>query len=1233
MRIIFNCLCGILLTTTSFYTSFAQVKPTSVVTGKLISTSRQIKDIPVEKIISHPDSKREFGENDIANKRVKFNVDNPFAISADVALQPKRTGQPASPAVVGITFDGNGQVDNAALGFPGYTPPDPTLAVGPNHIVQMVNVAHSVYNKAGTRLAGPLKFSSIASTATDDGDPIALYDQAADRFLLLQFSNVGTGSDALIFCISKTADPTGAYYIYSFPTVNTFPDYPHIGIWNNSYVITTHEFNIAGTAYLGQGYYAVDRRKMIAGAATSTMIRFNVAADGGYLPACLEGSKTPESTSPPMFLGWDSDETGAASDRLMMRTLSADFTTPGLSTLSVATIFNTASFDGRSPTSAAISQLGSAVALDHIADRMMSRVIYRRFDNYEALVMNHVVNVSGSKPNNANSYQAGMRWYEMRRNTPAGAWSIYQQGTYTGGNPAADGTAGIDSWMGGTCIDQKGNIALAYSSSGSTRLPSIYYGERLVGDPLNTLNNEAIFYAGGGVQTSSGNRWGDYSSINVDPADEDSIWFTSEYYATTSATGFKTRIGKFKIAAPVSPEVHFATGGTICRPEEAVILKAGSNCLRYKDYPIILKIDQAPSQPATLILSSSGTATAGTDYDLIFTNPIILNSVTASATVTLRVYDDAQNEEDEYINLSYSLNSNAGNSVAAGYNQLHRVTIMGRTGVSPGDYALPLLSAPVTIYSDNFDAVPSGLGAWTEQVVQFTGTTNLNHFIVGSNFGTGFVGKALYVSDDNSNIHYTAVSPGVNGNKIIIRAVSPTIVTTGKKQVTVNFDYKALGETPAYDYGSLFYSIDDGTTWANASAGLKLQSQTSVVSQSVLLPVNAENITTLKIGFQWENDFSLDKQPPLGVDNVVVTGKTLTSNTNIAIVVNAGLSTTGSFNFGPGQVVHFVDTLSKKIMASITNSSAHNFGCTKVEIDRAGTNAVAFNSNVTAQRLASKTFKIIPEFNNTSASYSIRLYYTEAEIAGWETVTGLSRSALKIVKVNGNNSISNVTPASQAGYVYSVNPATIASFGTDGITLDATLGTGFSGFGVGNPLSVVPVALLKFSGEHINGKGNRLYWNVANQVNVKEYELQYSPDGQQFTTVGIIPARQATNNDMLYEYLHLNYRPGSNFYRLKPVDIDGHYTLSDIVLLTVQEKGKTVFIYPNPVADKLMINYRGLAAKIIVQVTDAAGKIMMNKEIYVNGISFVDVSKFAVGSYVVSITDEEGVTHLPFVKK
>ena len=107
--------------------------------------------------------------------------------------------------------------------------------------------------------------------------------------------------------------------------------------------------------------------------------------------------------------------------------------------------------------------------------------------------------------------------------------------------------------MGSIAQDKKGNMALGYSVvNGVDVFPGIRYTGRLAGDPLGMMTlGEGTIINGTGVQTTTNSRWGDYTSMNIDPSDDCTFWYTNEYYTLagqgTSTAGWQTRIGKLQV--------------------------------------------------------------------------------------------------------------------------------------------------------------------------------------------------------------------------------------------------------------------------------------------------------------------------------------------------------------------------------------------------------------------------------------------------------------------------------------------------------------------------------------------------------------------------------------------------------------------------------------------------------------------------------------------------------------
>lgn len=468
-------------------------------------------------------------------------------------LDPALQNQPAlgnMPAPQ-FNFDGIKNQDNIKQ----VLPPDPNGDIGGDYYVQWVNLSLAVWHldrttNTATLVYGPVPGSAIWSgfgglcETTDQGDPIVLYDHLANRWLISQFAFTDKSPGPYYECIaiSQTGDPTGAWYRYAFKTSDTIMnDYPHLGVWPDGYYMTTNQFD-ATDSWAGAGAWVFERDKMLSGDAARQVYfnLFNVNQNfGGMLPADLDGPPPPLGT-PDYFAEVDDSSWIGSHDALRIWEFHVDWTNTANSTFGIsgnpnATLavadFNILCTNTRS----CIPQRGTTVGLDAVADRLMHRLQYRNFGSYATLVTNHTVDAGNGR--------AGVRWYELHQSS--GAWSIQQQGTYSGDPPDAE-----NRWMGSAAMDKNGDIAIGYSVSSSTVYPSIRYAGRLAGDPPNTLpQGEATLISGGGSQTNLNSRWGDYSMLGIDPTDDCTFWYTQEYYPSTSSSGWHTRIGSFAFPA------------------------------------------------------------------------------------------------------------------------------------------------------------------------------------------------------------------------------------------------------------------------------------------------------------------------------------------------------------------------------------------------------------------------------------------------------------------------------------------------------------------------------------------------------------------------------------------------------------------------------------------------------------------------------------------------------------
>ena len=424
------------------------------------------------------------------------------------------------------------------IGNTGVNPPDPCLAVGPNHVIQMLNGGSGAYFRICNKSLGTIgaaqtymdNFLSAIISYSGLGDPVVLYDALADRWLMTEFAS---GNNNLYVAVSQTADPTGAWYAYSYTATN-FPDYPKYGVWNNCYVVTSNENSPA--------IYALPRANMLAGTA-GTAVRFTVPsyATIGFqacTPVHFDGGVAPPAGAPAMFMrmaddAWTSITTDV--DRLEMWTINYNAATPASSTISGPTTMNTEAFDTGLcgyTAFACMNQPGTTTTLDPLREVLMNRVCYRNLSSafgYEAIVCSHVTDVGSDR--------GGVRWYELHRTGgSANPWSIYQQGTWS---PDAN-----DRWMSGIAINQNGDVGLMYNISGTTGgnvYPSVRYTGRYRTDPLGQMTMaETSIVAGAASNTNS--RYGDYGSLNVDPADGLSFYGTAQY---NPAGGWSTRMFKF----------------------------------------------------------------------------------------------------------------------------------------------------------------------------------------------------------------------------------------------------------------------------------------------------------------------------------------------------------------------------------------------------------------------------------------------------------------------------------------------------------------------------------------------------------------------------------------------------------------------------------------------------------------------------------------------------------------
>src|SRR5882757_56893 len=512
--------------------------------------------------------------------------------------------------VVGTSFEGLG------AGQYGFTvnsaPPDTNGAVGATQYVQWVNQSFAIFNKStGALIAGPTAGNALWSgfgggcQANNDGDPIVLYDKLAQRWIFSQFS-VTTTPYLQCVAVSTTSDATGSYNRYSFQ-YNNFDDYPKMGVWPDGYYETFNMFN--GNTFVGADACSYNRTAMLNGQAATQVCFQQNSSVGGLLPSDLDGTTPPPAGSPNYMLFF-------GTNNVNLYKMHVDFATPSNSTFTGPSVISVAAFTPLCNGGTCVVQPSTTQRLDSLADRLMYRLAYRNFGTRESLVVNHSVAVTGG---------GGVRWYEIQN--PSGTPILAQQGTF-----APDASY---RWMGSIAMDKAGDMAVGYSVSSSSIRPSVRYTGRVPTDPSGTMEAEVNVVTGAGSQTGSLSRWGDYSAMTVDPVDDCTFWFTTEYMKTTGSFNWNTRIANFKFpgcggtvtpdftigASPSSVTVTQGGNGTSTITITSLNGFNSATTFSASNLPsgVTAAFSTNPVTPpangsatSTLTLTASGTATTGT---------------------------------------------------------------------------------------------------------------------------------------------------------------------------------------------------------------------------------------------------------------------------------------------------------------------------------------------------------------------------------------------------------------------------------------------------------------------------------------------------------------------------------------------------------------------------------------------------------------------------------------------
>ncbi|MEM7674853.1 MAG: PKD domain-containing protein, partial [Myxococcota bacterium] len=435
-------------------------------------------------------------------------------------------------------FDGASNDDNANLVGGRVTPPDTDGVVGPNHFLQMTNLVTLITDKNGNTVSGPFVNNAFwdgiggLCEPNNSGDPIVLYDESADRWIVTQFA-IATPNYAQCVAVSQTGDPTGGYNRYEFSFNNVgFNDYPKHGITNDSVTLMANIFTPFGGSFIFGGTFlgTIDKNAMYAGQPASLLGENLGSSEFGFVAGDLDGPGTATA-----LFGTAMSRTGLFDIWELIPNYSAGtYSLSRIAAIPIASFNSTLCSGSRG---ACIPQPGTSIQLESLAGRLMPRLQIRDFGSYRTMLTAHTINVGGGR--------AGIRWYEMRQ-VGSGPWTLFQEGTYAPND-------GQNRFMPSIAMNAAGDIGIGYLvGSSNTFLSTAVTGQTAANSGSNLFDSDELFCANGSGPDTNASRAGDYSATSVDPL-TDSFWHTNEYIGSGGLRPWQTTICEFTVSSGGGP--------------------------------------------------------------------------------------------------------------------------------------------------------------------------------------------------------------------------------------------------------------------------------------------------------------------------------------------------------------------------------------------------------------------------------------------------------------------------------------------------------------------------------------------------------------------------------------------------------------------------------------------------------------------------------------------------------
>lgn len=629
------------------------------------------------------------------------------------------------------------------------------------------------------------------------------------------------------------------------------------------------------------------------------------------------------------------------------------------------------------------------------------------------------------------------------------------------------------------------------------------------------------------------------------------------------------------------------------------------SCRSYFDYSDSLQISDPPtgSATATLSVQAGGTAILGADFDFTtngsFTSPsnaVTFNSGTYpnKIPINIRVYNNKNK------NAQLPLTVNLGISVSGSTDAQASITNQNLLiSLSDSLIAIPAtVIANQTVFTENWDNWPATKASWVFSPDLSTSPTSKAVFspsTVGScsNQNISNINVQLFSTDASGSL------AGCGGDASNLPVFYRTINANSNfyANMKVTFDYISLSGTTS---NQLVYSIDNGASWVTIQ---NFPTQSTATTVTVGIPPVLNNTNFLlgwrssgagSAGFSIDNiSFVADITPP---------------------AIETTVSSASNYYVNSGTNIDAYST-NNKIFANINNPSA-DLGCVTASVENAGNTWQTYLGGNRSQ----KTFLVTPTTNASGTTYSATFYFTNAELAGFNTGT------LRLAKTEATS-----VALSTSANTVAVTPATI-TYNTTGVAFTGSF-TGFSRYFLIDGSAVLPISLVSFNATLV-GHNTLLDWVTASETNNKEFDVQWSTDGINFTTVGVVPSQGNSTTNVAYSYTHDHPTDGVNFYRLKQIDIDGTIKYTAIVTVTIGSANTVPFLYPNPARNSITLNLGSFVPQTEINLYGIDMRLLRNQTLTGNNLtSVIDISQLPAGVYFMEVNKNGNKVMLRFVKE